>query len=312
LSYTQTTDGHSIIVNAPAYSMNDVQKAMEYQADGIGLLSTDFIYLNRKDLPDEEELYETLCQAIRIMGNKQVTVRLMNLPPSRIQALGGEGFSDECRGTRLGLVRPDILKTQLRAFYRATANSNLRLLLPMVSDVSEVLQVKDIIIDIQKKFTSQKTSFNSFTELGIEVEIPAAVVMAPVLSFEVSFFSIGKQLQFRTLAANNDSSALQYLTHDYAPSFLFQISSLAEEVRKRRKSVCITAPLAGLLPAIPILVAMGANELVIEPEQVGQARRIISQITVPKAKLMASKAMSFRFPDEIQRYAKESLPRLLK
>lgn len=309
--YTHTKDGQVIILNAPAYSVDDVEMIAPSTADGIGLLSTDFMYLDRNDLPDEEEQLAALLRVSRLMGERPVTVRLLQAPPSKIPALGGAGLPDDCRGVRLGLAWPDILETQLRAIVRACAEGNFRLLLPMVADVAEVIKVKDILKTIHHNFAAQNIPC-SLPDLGVELEVPAAVVMAAVLSFEVSFFSVSEKLQQHTLMAQEDHySGHKELLHQYAPSFLFQISNLAGEVRKRRKSLAVTAPLAGLLPAIPLLVAMGVNELVMAPERMEQARHIITQLTMPKAKLTASKAMSFWSPDEIQRYAEESLSRIV-
>jgi phosphoenolpyruvate-protein kinase (PTS system EI component) len=310
--YTQTKDGQVVLISAPAYAPEDVEKAAESGADGLGLLSTDFIYLDRHNLPAEDELYETLRLITRKMGERPVTVRLMQLPPSRVPALREAGLPDECRGARLGLARPDILLPQLRAFMRAGAAGNLRLLLPAVADVSEILRIKEMINDIHHELAGQNIPHEAMPELGVEVEIPAAAVMAPVLAFEVAFFSISEKLIYNTLLLNNNPNHNSGLLHDYTPSFLFQISHLAEEVRKRRKTVAVTAPLAGQMPAVPLLVAIGTNELVMAPEQIEQAREIVSRLTMPRAKLVASKAMSFWSPDEIQRYAEECLARLLK
>ncbi|TYO94680.1 putative PEP-binding protein [Desulfallas thermosapovorans] len=308
---THTKDGQVILINAPAYSVDDAEIIASSNADGIGLLSTDFMYMDRDGLPDEEEQLATLLRVSRLMGGRPVTVRLLQAPPSMITALGNAGLPDDCRGVRLGLARPDILETQLRAIVRACAEGNFRLLLPMVADVAEVIKVKDIIRTIHHDFAARNIHCSS-PDLGVELEVPAAVVMASVLSFEVSFFSVSKKLQQHTLMAKEGGySGNNDLLHHYAPSFLFQISNLAGAVRKRRKSLAVTAPLAGLLPAIPLLVAMGVNELVMPPKRMEQARQIIARLTMPRAKLTASKAMSFWSPDEIQRYAEESLSRLI-
>lgn len=309
--YTHTKDGQVILLNAPAYSVDDVEIIASSTADGIGLLSTDFMYTDRDGLPDEEEQLATLLRVNRLMGGRPVTIRLLQAPPSMIPTVNGTGLPDDCRGVRLGLARPDILETQLRAIVRACAKGNFRLLLPVVSDVAEVIKVKDILKTIQHNFAAQNIHC-PLPDLGVELEVPAAVVMASVLSFEVSFFSVSEKLQQHTLMAKEGGySGNNNLLHHYAPSFLFQINNLAGEVRKRRKSLAVTAPLAGLLPAIPLLVAMGVNELVMPPERMEQARHIIAQLTMPKAKLTASKAMSFWSPDEIQRYAEESLSRIV-
>lgn len=288
--------------------MDDVENIAASAADGIGLLSTDFMYLNRDNLPEEEEQLEILLRVSRLMGNRPVTVRTLQAHPKTIRAIDSSELSNNCRGVRLGLARPDILQTQLRAIVRASSEGNFRLLLPMVADVTEVIKVKDTINTMHRELCEQNT--HSLPDLGIELEVPGALVMAPVLAFEVSFFSISERLKQHTLLAADVNCRNNDLLHDYAPSFLFQISALAEEVRKRRKSVAVTAPLAWQPPAIPLLIAMGVNELVMPPEHIEQARRIIARLTMPKAKLVTSKAMSFWFPDEIQRYAEECLSRL--
>lgn len=310
---TRTADGQVIAVNTCVYALEDMETAARSGAGGIGLLSTDFMYLNRNDLPGEEEQLAILLQASRIMNNRPVTVRTLQLPASCIPALRDAGLPGECRGVRLGLARPEILETQLRAVIRASASGSFRLMLPMVSSVAEILRVKEMMNQIHSEYTEQNINFDPFIQLGVEVETPAAVVLAAVLSFEISFFTISEKLKVHTLVTGGNATPQDNeLLHDYTPSFLFQLECLASVARKRHKPVGVAAPLAGQPAAIPLLVALGANELVVTPEQVEQARRIIPRLTIPRAKLMASKAMSFWHPGEIKRYAEESLPRLLK
>lgn len=309
---THTKDGHIVYLYTAAHSMIDVEIAAKSETDGIGLLNTDFMYTNRNDLPSEEEIFETLLQIVQKMGDRPVVVRLMQLKPQQIPALQNEGLPDNCRGLRLGLARPKILETQLRAIIRASATSNLRLLLPMVADVSEIIRFKEVTNVIQNDLNKQDIQQNSLPDLGIEIEVPAAAVMASVLSFEVSFFNISERLMNNSLLAFQSKPCEQELLHNYNPSFLLQISNLALEVRKRRKSLCLTAPLASQIPAIPLLVGMGVNELIMEPEKIGIARQIISRLSMPRAKLVASKALSFWYADEIEQYAEECLARLLK
>lgn len=311
LSPTQTADGHVIKVNTAAYSLEDAETAAASGADGLGLLSTDFMYHHQANLPSEEEQYEVFKKVSQIMDNRPVTVRTLNLKPSQVPALNKRGLSEQCRGVRLGLELPEILKTQIRALIRASVSRNFRLLLPMVSDVSEILQVKALIDSVHRELNEKNIEFDSYMEIGIEVETPAAAVLAQVLSFEISLFNISENLKNHTLAIAGDGYGSNLL-HDYAPSFLFQIANLAEEVCKRKKSVSVEAALAGEPAAIPILISMGVNELIMAPGQIKRARQVISRLTVPKTKLVASKAMSFRFPEEIKQYAEESLPRLLK
>lgn len=310
-SPTHTADGHIIKVNTAAYSLEEVEAAANSGADGLGLFSTDFIYLNQADLPSEDEQYEIFKKVSRIMDNRPVTVRTLNLKPSQIPILHNHGLSDQCRGVRLGLELPEILTTQIRALARASVTRNFRLLLPMVSDVSEILKVKALIDRVHSELNEKNINYDSYMEIGIEVETPAAAVLAQVISFEVSFFNICKNLKNHTLAVTGNGYGSNLL-HEYAPSFLFQITNLAGEVRKRKKSVSVEAPLAGEPAAIPILISMDVNELIMSPGQIERARRVISRLNVTKTKLIASKAMSFRFPEEIQQYAEESLPRLLK
>ncbi|WP_027366230.1 putative PEP-binding protein [Desulfotruncus alcoholivorax] len=310
-SQTHTADGYIIKVNTSAYSLEEVEAAADSGADGLGLFSTDFMYCNNADLPSEEEQYRIFKKVSQIMDNRPVTVRTLNLKPSQVPALNNLGLPEQCRGVRLGLELPEILKTQIRALARASVSRNFRLLLPMVSDVSEILKVKALIDGVQRELNEKNIEYDSYMEIGIEVEIPAAIVLAQVLSFEVSFFNISENLKNYTLAIDNEGYGSN-LIHEYAPSFLFQIANLAEEVRKRKKSVSVESPLAGEPAAVPILISMGVNELIMAPGQIERARQVISRLTVPKAKLVASKAMSFRFPEEIKQYAEESLPRLLK
>jgi len=175
---THTKDGQVILLNAPAYSIEDVEMIAASEADGIGLLSTDFMFMDRNDLPGEEEQLAMLLPVRHIMGNRPVTVRMLQASPGAIPALDNAGLSDDCRGVRLGLARPDIMETQLRAIIRAGAEGNFRLLLPMVANVSEVIKVKDILKTMHHELSEQNIGCSSLPDLGIELEVPGAVVMA--------------------------------------------------------------------------------------------------------------------------------------
>lgn len=308
-----TKDGFKVAVSAIVENPDELYEASRSEADGIGLLSTDFLYANREHPPGEDEHLELYTAAANLMGEKPIVVRTPLLDANQLP--DGESFRKNnsalgYRGIRVGLTCPELLKTQLRALLRANEWGNFKLLLSMVTMVNEVIQVRELLGAARAELKEAGTKFYPPMEVGVEVAVPAAVVMASLLAFEAVFFSISEELAVYTMAADPACPYSKSLLEPFEPTFLFQIQNLAEVARRRRKPVHVTAPLAGCPAAVPILVALGVSELVVRPKMVKQVKEIIPLLTVPGARAISAKAMSFWSAEGVKKYAEESLGKI--
>src|SRR5699024_3847728 len=175
-------------------SLEEVKRALENDARGIGLFRTEFLYLGKTEFPSEEEQFQAYKEALEQMEGKKVIIRTLDvgadkqtdylqMEPEANPALG-------CRGIRLCLRRPDIFKTELRALVRASAYGNLGILYPMIISVDEIRQIKALVNEVKAELEEEGISYGTF-EQGVMIETPAAVMISSALAKEVDFFSIG-------------------------------------------------------------------------------------------------------------------------
>lgn len=310
-----TADGHPISLTSTVFGPEDIEQATIPETHGIGLFDNNFLFKNRTELPGEEEQFEIYKKAVSRAGDRPVTIRICNLHAGQLPGVKIP-FTEKnpdlgLKGLRLGLQYPEILKTQFRAIARANFFGHIHLLLPMVSTPLEIKQVKKILSDIYTDLEAVGTDYRPVTELGVMVDLPSAVVNAALLSFDAAFFQVGDALRNYTMGVDFTHGVLPHLKHEFEPAYLLQIQSLTETVTKRNKTVSVSAPIASIPEAIPIFLALGIQDFVMHPKDMGPVKKIIKNITIHKAKIIGSKAMSFRSGEEIQKYAKDSLDRYL-
>ena len=279
-----TKSGKTLLLYANIGSPEDAQMAMLGDAEGVGLMRSEFLYLGRTELPSEEELFTAYKKVAEIMQDRPVIIRTLDigadkqaeylhLPMEENPALG-------LRGLRLCMDRPDIFRTQLRAIYRASAYGNLSMMFPMVASVWELRKAKAFCEEIRKELSTQGI-LTGEVPIGVMVETPAAALMAETLAEEADFFSVGtNDLTQYTLAVDRQNAALDAFYDPYHPAVLSLMAHIAACARKAG----IWAGVCGELGADPKLtekfLEMGYKELSMAPGCILEIRKIICESEV--------------------------------
>lgn len=291
-----TLDGHEISLEANVGFASDLNKLRLFGAEGVGLFRTEYLFLDRKKLPNEPEQYELYRRAVTEADGLPLTFRVLDAGGDKpVAALDMPKESNPflgCRSLRLLLSRPEILRTQLRALLRASAHGKIRLLLPMVSGVEEIQTVKKMIADVQGELSRENVDFDAKLPLGIMIEIPAAVHLAPVLARLVDFLSIGTNdlIQY-TLAVDRNNERVAEFFESYHPAVISSIAQVAAAGRAANKPVSVCGEMASEPLAVPLLVGLGISSLSMIPSAILRARKIIRELNFENAGEMAGRAL---------------------
>lgn len=294
--YARTQDGHRVEMVANVGNVEDARTAMEYGAEGIGLLRTEFLFLNRPLPPDEQTQYEAYHAILEIMGSRPVVARtldvggdkevpFLNFGPEPNPFLG-------YRAIRISLDHPGEFKTQLRALLRAGHGHDLRIMFPMISSTQEVLAAKSLLDEARQDLRLADEPFADKVQVGIMVEVPSVVFLADRFARIVDFFSIGtNDLTQYTLAAERGNKRLSRLSDPCHPAVLKEIQLTVAAAHNAGIWVGVCGEMAGDPQAIPILLGLGVNELSMSPRQVPAAKQIIRVWSLKDAQAMTLRAL---------------------
>ena len=277
-----TIDGTKIDIFANIGNPENVKNALLYDAGGIGLFRSEFIYLDRSSYPTEEEQFEIYRQVLSEMGDKKVVIRTLDIgsdkssdyldiPKEENPALG-------LRAIRLCLARPEIFKTQLRALFRASVCGNLAIMFPMISSVNELIEAKRICDKVKNELDEKNIPYDKNTEIGIMIETPAAAVISDLLAAEADFISIGtNDLTQYVLAVDRENGELDQFYDAYHPAVLRLIRMTVDNARQAG----ISCGICGELAADPAMTAhfldWGVDMLSVSPGNILPLRKRILQ-----------------------------------
>lgn len=286
-----TQDGKRMEVVANIGGLADAEEAADSGAEGVGLLRTEFLFLDRTDAPTELEQFEVYRDIVQAMNGQPVIVRTLDIggdkplpyidvPPEANPFLGE-------RGIRLCLNRPALLRQQLRAILRAAEFGPLRIMFPMVADLSEWRAARAMVAEVQAELKAPRV------ELGIMIEVPSAALMADVFAEEVDFFSVGtNDLTQYTLAMDRMHPSLAGKSDGLHPAVLRLIASTVEAAHKAGKWVGVCGELGADPQAVPILLGMGIDELSVSVPAIATVKAQIRSLTLADAKLEAQRALA--------------------
>jgi phosphocarrier protein FPr len=297
-----TLDGVTIPVLANVGRPEDAAAALEAGADGVGLLRTEFLFLDRVRMPDEDEQAEAYARFAREFAGRPVVVRTLDVGgdkplaylPTRPEANPFLGV----RGLRLGLERPQILRTQLRAVARVAATHPLRVMFPMVSTVDEVRRARAILDDVLLELGAHAPER---LDVGVMIEVPAAALAAGSLAAHTDFFSIGtNDLAQYALAAERGNDRVAALADALHPAVLRLVQMTVQGAAGHRLPVAVCGELASEVAAVPILLGLGVHELSAAPPAVGRVKAAVRTIELDRARALARRAVELDSAAEVR------------
>ena len=304
---TLSKDGKQVELAANIGKLEDIQRAIDNGAEGIGLFRTEFLYMGRSSLPTEEEQFTSYKYALEKMNPKPVVIRTLDiggdkeLPYLELQAETNPFLGQ--RALRLCLDRQDLFRTQLRALLRASRYGNLKIMFPMIAVLEELLEAKKLLEEERQKLIAEGVQLAGHIEIGMMVEVPAAAVAADLFAPEVDFFSIGTNdlIQY-TMAADRMNETVSYLYQPWHPSLLRLIRLVIQAAEKEGKWVGMCGEMAGDLTAIPLLLGLGLHEFSMSAGSILQARELIGQLDKSEWSHCANQAMTMRSTQEITQF----------
>jgi len=308
-----TLDGVRVEVAANIGDVKGSQAAVQNGAEGSGLLRTEFLYLERSNLPTEEEQYAAYRAILDTFEQRPVVLRTLDVGGDKeIPYMGLAAESNSFlgqRALRLCLTRPDIFKPQLRAALRAGKDRNLKIMYPMVAAPSEVRAARKVYEECVAELKAEGKPCAENIEVGIMVEIPSAAVVADQLAREVDFFSIGtNDLSQYTMAADRTNPKVAHLSNAFQPAVLRLIREVIKAAHKEGKWAGMCGELAGEPLAAPILIGLGLDEFSMSPPMVPLIKQIIRNLNAEEMKSVAAYALDLDTPEAVQEYVKKKVP----
>lgn len=301
-----TKDGHQVELLANIGGPQDIQIVIDNTAEGVGLLRSEFLYMDAKDFPSEEEQFEAYKKIAESLENKRLVIRTldiggdkdlkyMKLPKEENPFLG-------YRAIRIYLDNVDLFKVQLRAILRASSYGNVAIMLPMISSIEELRKSKEIIEEVKQELKTKNISFNENIEVGIMVEIPSSAVMADEFAKECDFFSIGTNdlIQY-TIAVERGNEKLANLYSHFNPAVIRLIKSAIDGAHKNGILCGMCGEAAGDVKFIPLLVGLGLDEFSMNANKILKARKLITDLSFEECKQLAKKVLQLNSAENVKR-----------
>jgi phosphotransferase system enzyme I (PtsI) len=311
---SRTLDGVDIKLYANAESLVDVAEAHALGSAGVGLYRTEFLFLKRNELPDEEEQFRAYRDLVLGMTGRTVTIRTLDLGADKADGTG-LALRDEpnpalgLRGVRLSLSRADLFETQLRAMVRASGYGPVRILLPMISTREEILAVRALLKRVTRDLRSQGHEIAESIPLGAMIEVPAAAIALSGFIGDIDFISIGtNDLVQYLLAADRNNEALGALYTPLHPAMLRLLHDVIRTARRRGKPAAVCGEMAGDATLVPILLALGLDELSLHPATLLEVRRAIRACDHSALRARVAPLLRARNRDAIEKWLKSNGP----
>ena len=309
---TVTRDGRKVMLAANIGNADEAAKAVKAGAEGVGLFRTEFLFMNKQALPTEEEQYNEYKKAAVVLDGRQLTIRTLDI--------GGDkdipymGLTKELnpflgyRAIRFCLDRVDIFTTQLRAVLRASAYGNIRIMIPMITSVTEVQAVKEIINGICRDLDKKDIKYDKDIKIGVMIETPAAAIMADVLAHEVDFFSIGtNDLTQYTLAVDRGNENVAYLYSALNPAVIRSIKHIIECAHNAGIEAGMCGEAAADERMIPLLLNFGLDEFSVTVSRVLETRKEIASWSSKEVKEITENVMNYSEEKEVSNYLSDCI-----
>tara|TARA_Y100001960_G_scaffold56697_1_gene58335 strand:- start:381 stop:2180 length:1800 start_codon:yes stop_codon:yes gene_type:complete len=303
----ETLDGYQIHLLANIESNQEVKTLHKFGAEGVGLYRTEFLYMSASSLPTEKELYENFKNIAQEIGDKPVVIRTLDIGMDK--QLAEVEMSNEnnpalgLRGIRFSLVKPDLFISQLKSILKASFYGNVKVLYPMISSVTEIIQANELLQKAKSILKKEQTPFNENIEVGAMIETPAATICIDHILDEVDFISIGSNdlIQY-LLAIDRVNENVAHLYQPFHPSVIRSLKNIFD-AKKAGKKISICGELGGDPMATMLLMGLGLiDSLSMEPHSIPKVKKIIRLIRLEEARQVADHVLNLKSVEEISHF----------
>ena len=308
----ETLDGYRVKVLANIELVDEIPSVLQHGAEGIGLYRTEYLYLNRKDLPSEEDHFNAYKKVVEGIYPHPAIIRTLDI--------GGDKFLSHLdlaaemnpamglRAIRFSLKEVDIFKVQLRAILRASAYGKVKILFPMISGATEIREVKKILNEVRLNLSAEGIPFDPKMEIGIMIEVPSAVTIADILAKEVDYFSIGTNdlIQY-SLAIDRVNESVTHLYEPLHPAILRLVKTVVKAAHQAGIRVAMCGEMAGEPLYVPILVGLELDDLSMNVLSIFRVKKILRAYTFRDCKDLVEKSLHLSTPEEIEELVRASL-----
>jgi phosphoenolpyruvate-protein phosphotransferase (PTS system enzyme I) len=301
----QTMDGRRLSVMGNIEQPEEVVAVLDKGGDGIGLYRTEFQYLARAAFPTEDELFENYKGVIEVMPDKPVTIRTLDINGDK--AMAGTAEPDEAnpvlglRAIRYCLQKPGVFKTQLRAILRAARFGEVRILIPMISQLEEIRATKRLLSEAAAELSKAGVPHRKGIKLGVMIEVPSAALIADIIAKEVDFFSIGTNdlIQY-TMAIDRGNRHVAYLYNPLHPAVLRLLKQIIDAGLRNNTPVYMCGEMAGEPLYIPILLGLGLSELSTDPQTIPIVKNAVRMLDLRETRRFVEKILTLEAIEDIE------------
>jgi phosphotransferase system enzyme I (PtsI) len=303
----QTRDGETLRLGGNISLVSELPLLERYGARGIGLYRTEFMFMIRANYPTEEEQYDVFRKVVDACQGASTTIRVLDVGGDKPLQYVDFGHEDNpflgWRGIRFLLSNPQYFEPHLRAILRTTENGRINILLPMVADVEELLQAKEILKSARESLIRDGVPFNDDFRLGIMLEVPSAVYALPDMLPHIDFVSIGtNDLTQYTFAVDRGNNRVTHWYRQLHPVILGYIRDACDAVNDAPgKSLSICGEVAAMPLAVPLLIGLGLRYLSMNPRKIPQIRSVIESVDLSACEDLAQRALKCTLNSEIQK-----------
>ena len=303
-----TKDGRKVEIVANIGKPEDAQRALEYDAEGVGLFRTEFLFMDRENAPTEEEQFEAYKKVATLMKDKPVIIRTLDIGGDKeIPYLGIEQDENPFlgyRAIRLCLDRKeDLYRPQLRALLRASAFGDIRIMIPLITCVDEIREAKALIREIMEDLDRENIAYNKNIQVGIMVETAASSIMADVFAKEVDFFSIGtNDLTQYTMCVDRGNAKVSYLYSPLNPAVLRSLKRVITSAKEAGIMVGMCGEAAADPLLIPLLLVWGLDEFSMSASSILKSRKLVTNSSIADLEKIEKEVMKFTTEKEVREY----------
>lgn len=301
----QTSDGKVLEVAANIAHSVEAKAAFANGAEAVGLFRTEMLYMDRTCAPDEDELYNIFCQACDAANGKSIIVRTIDIGGDKpVDYLNIPAENNPFLGYRAVRIYPEFIemfKTQLRAILRASAHGNLKIMIPMISSLEEILWVKDILAEVRQELRKEALPFAEKVPLGIMLEVPSVAFIIDQCCEEIDFFSIGSNdLTQYLMAVDRDNAKVAASYNSLNPAFLRTLDHVVREVHRHGKWIGLCGELGAKGSVLPLLVGLGLDEISMSSPSIPATKERIAKLDSRECRQLLNKAMQCRTIQEVE------------